>query len=344
MATAEELSQVFEQVQREMAQYGYVTAATAEQLAKMRSGADVAEKKLKAVGSTASAVADAFVSYNKALYDGASANKAASVAMDKTAEAAKYAGAALAMLIPGGPLIKALVAGLGLLTAKALEASKAIADQADQLYTGFQDLAKAGATGAQGVQGVFNSLQKVGLGTEKLATYMQMVSNNSQDLAAITGTVNGGLKVFENTMGGLSKANRIEMQQLGLGREAQAEAVMGYIKQQRMLTAGTKMQMDTSSAAAMRYIKETDELTRITGLNRKEQEKLLDDAMREEMFNATLQDIAETQGPEAMARVREGLAMAAAVGPETAKQFKDSLSGFVGVSDSAQQEIGRAHV
>lgn len=83
------------------------------------------------------------------------------------------------------------------------------------------------------------------------------------------------------------------MELMGLNDSARAEVTMAYIKQQRLLTLGTKTQMDTSSTAVMRYINETDQLTRITGLNRQEQEKALEIAMANEAFQATIIDMQE---------------------------------------------------
>jgi ribosomal protein S18 len=77
-------------------------------------------------------------------------------------------------------------------------------------------------------------------------------------------------------MESLSQGQREQLEYMGLDREAQAESTLNYIKQQRLLTQGTKEQMNTSSTAVMKYIDETDKLARITGLNRKEQEKLLE--------------------------------------------------------------------
>jgi len=283
------------------------------------------------------ALAGAFVNYNKEVYKSGNANKAASAAIDSMADAAKYAGAFLALLVPGGPLVKGLVAGIGLLTSELIKSGKLIADQTDEIYRAYQDMARAGAAGAGGMQDVFDSLQRVGMGTEKFGAYLKLVNENANELATFGNTVNKGRKIFDNTMSSMSTSQRVQMEQMGLDREAQAEVTMNYIKQQRLLTQGTKAQMDTSSAAVMKYIEETDTLTRITGLNRKEQEKLLDDAMRNESYNATMQEIRETQGEAGVRRVQEAAAMAQKAGPETFKQFQASLSGFVGSSNEAGQ-------
>jgi len=304
--------------------------AAADEAAKFKIRMDMA-------AAAAGALAGAFVNYNKEVYKSGNANKAAAASIDAMGDAAKYAGAFLALLVPGGPLVKGLVAGLGLLASELIKSGKLIAEQTDEIYKAYQDMARAGAVGAGGMQDVFNSLQKVGMGTEKFGAYLKLVNENANDLAVFGGSVNKGRKIFENTMGSLSTSQRVQMEQMGLDREAQAEATMGYIKQQRLLTQGTRAQMDTSSTAVMKYIQETDTLTRITGLNRKEQEKLLDDAMRNESYNATMQEIREEQGEAGVRRVQEAAAMAQKAGPETFKQFQASLSGFVGSSNEAQQ-------
>ena len=339
MATAEDNAQIIQQAAYELQMFGKISTETANKLADAKTGITNFNDKVKQAGLAANSLADAFVSYNKVLYEGGSANKANAAALGELGKSAKYAGAFLALLVPGGPLVKGLIAGIGLLAGKFLEAGKIVAEQTDEIYKGFQGLAQAGAAGKGGMQDVFNSLQKVGLGTEKFGEYLKLVNENSKDLATFSGTVLQGRKTFEDTMESLSDGQRVQMEQLGLDRTAQAEATMAYIKQQRMLTMGTKTQMDTSSNAVMRYIKETDELTRITGLNRKEQEKIMEESLRNEAFNATLQEIRETQGDAAAKQVQNAAAMAAKAGPETLKQFQDSISGFVGASDESSKSF-----
>jgi hypothetical protein len=318
-------------------------AASAEtkRLAQEEKGASEAASRFKskmdaATGATG-AVVDAFVTYNKEVYKGASANQAAAASIEKMAEAAKYAGAFLAILVPGGPVVKALVAGLGLLTGKLLEAGAEVARHTDQVFKAYQDMAKIGATGAGGMQDVFDGLQKVGLGTEKFGEYLKLVNENSKDLALFGGSVLKGRKAFEDTMGSLTREQRVQLELMGLDRTAQSEATMGYIKQQRLLTMGTKTQMDTSSTAVMKYIKETDELTRITGMNRQEQQKALDEAMSREQFAASIAKIQREQGKEAAEAAKNTHAMLYAIDPKAGRQFADSLSGFIGSSEDAQQ-------
>lgn len=294
------------------------------------------DQATKTVGS----LADAFVTYNKEIYKGSSGAKAFTSSMDKMSEAAVAAAAGLALLVPGGPVMKAVIAGLGLLAGKLLQAGKAITEQTDEVYKAYQQMAQIGATGAGAMQDVFDGLMKVGMGTEKFGDYIKMINESATDLAAFSGTVNKGRRTFEDTMASLSDTQRVQMEQMGLDRKAQSEAVMTYIKQQRLLTAGTKSQMDLSSTAVMRYIKETDELARITGANREEQQKLLDKAMSEEIFAAFIDEL-ESQGEEGKERAKiakQANIMAEKLyGPEVARGLRDATTGFVGSSKASEK-------
>ena len=306
-------------------------AVTKRLAAEEKAAADAAARfKAKMDTGTAAvgALADSFITYNKEVYKGSSANQAAAASIEKMGEAAKYAGAFLAILVPGGPVVKALVAGLGLLTAKLLEAGAEVAKHTDEVYKAYQDMAKIGATGAGGMQDVFNSLQKVGLGTQKFGEYLKLVNDNSKDLALFSGTVLQGRKIFDNTMASLSVQQKEQMELMGLNDSARAEVTMAYIKQQRLLTLGTKTQMDTSSTAVMRYINETDQLTRITGLNRQEQEKALEIAMANEAFQATIIDMQERGLHESAEVAKKMQAVAYSISPEKGAQFAASLSEF----------------
>lgn len=332
--------ELIERVNRELATMGQLTSTTAQDLQNAQTGIKNFQQKVSAAGGAVGALSDAFVTYNKEVYKGSSANQAAAASMDKLADAARYAGAFLALIVPGGPLVKAFVGGLGLLAGKMAEAGKEIALQTDQVFKAYQDLAKAGAAGKGGMQDVFNGLQKVGLGTEKFATYLKLVSENSDTLVKFGGTMNRGRKMYEETMGSFTRQQRVEMEQMGLDREAQADATMLYIRQQRLLTMGTKAQMEVSSAAVMRYVKETDELTRITGANRAEQQKLVEKMMSEEIF-AAYTDSLEAQGEAGKARAKaernNAMILEKLLGPEFARGVRDGSAQFIGATEASKK-------
>ena len=320
---------------------GMLYGQSAEQLKATQADKDAKDAaalfaaKMNAASDAAKALANTFVNYQKEVYKGASANKAAASSIEAFGDAVQAAGILLSLFMPGGALIKGVRIGLAMLAGDLVKSAKVIAEQTDEVYKAYQEMAKVGAAGAGGMQDVFDSLQRVGLGTEKFAEYTKLVGENATDLAMFGGSVNKGRKIFDSTMASFSTNQRVEMEMMGLNRTAQAEATMAYIKQQRLLTSGTKAQMDTSSNAVEKYIKETDALTRITGANREEQQKILDEAMAEDMFGSFLDNM-RSQGEEGVKKaeqIQNAIIMQQKMyGTQSAKGLRDSLTGFLGTS------------
>ena len=324
-----------ESTRRVIEAFDRLSGSLSSEESKREEAAKRAYEKMMGLAKGAGAVADVFVTFNQEIYNGKSANQAASASIHKMSDAVKVATAGLLLFMPGGIIIKGVLAALGLLASKLIDAGAAVSDQAKEVYEAYQQLAKTGATGAGAMQDVFDGLQKVGLGTEKFAAYIKLVTDNAEDLAQFGGTVNKGRKIFDSTMESFSENQRIQMELLVGGREEQAAATMGYIKQQRLLTAGTKSQMDTSSTAVERYLKETDALTRVTGLNREQQQKILDEAMSEDIFSSFLDSVRDgsKEGEEQAKRIQAAIIMETTLyGKESAKGLRDSLTGFLGTS------------
>lgn len=338
-----EHAELLERVNREMALFGHVTTETAEALSYAQTGIRNFRGKMDAATGAVGALAEAFGAYNKAVYKGEHGAKAFSDATDKMTEAAKYAAVALTLLTPGGVVMKAVVGALGFFTVKLIEAAgettKAVGEQYDQVTDAFKGIAKVGAAAGDGLQGVFDSMMKLGYGTERASEYIKLMSENAESFALFGGTVAQGRKQFEQTVQSM-KPFRDQLSVLGVPPKEQSEAIAAYVRQQRLMTMGTKAQMDLSSEAVLRYVKETDLLTRITGANRQEQEKLLEDAMGEDVFQSMIYELEQqgVEGQQKAARLRESVVLAEKTGgKEFARGIRDSLSGFIGVSGESQK-------
>ena len=207
------------------------TSTLDKKTAEERAAAEKYDARMKKLGDTISSSADAFVTFNKEAYKGSSASKTSAAATEKMGEAAQAAVTGLSLLLPGGPLMRALIVGFGFLTKKLFELGAEVQNQTGEIYKAYQEMARVGASGAAGMQEVFDGLQKVGLGTEKFAEYTKLISESANDLATFGGTLNKGRKIFENTMASLSDGQREQLEYMGLDREAQANATMAYIKQ-----------------------------------------------------------------------------------------------------------------
>ena len=145
----EELARIMEQVNREMAYYGQITKATADQKRDAEIEAATGMKNFtKASGTAADAVghlADAGMAAGKAMLEGKKGAAAFNDSIDGLTKAATAAGVALTLLVPGGVIIKGVIAGFTALTAATAGMVKASNEMADKIYKGYSGLAKSGA-------------------------------------------------------------------------------------------------------------------------------------------------------------------------------------------------------
>jgi hypothetical protein len=130
------------------------------------------------------------------MYEGKKGAAAFNSSVDSMAEAATAAGAVLTMMIPGGPIIKALVAGMTWQWAGWPRYTKAANEMSDSLYTTFQKMSKSGAAASDGLMGIYGDMQKLGLGIQDLDGYVDMINSSSRDLALFGGSVFAGRKAF----------------------------------------------------------------------------------------------------------------------------------------------------
>ena len=323
----EQLAEAAARAQQELAQFGTVSARTAADLARAQSAVSNFDRKMSLATGVVSNTIGAFVSYNKAVYQGASAAESLNQGIDKMADAVQMAASALALLMPGGILIRGLVAGLGLLAGNLMKAGKEINTHTDKVFKGFQEAARAGAVGAGGMKEVFDSLMKVGLGTDKFAAYLKVVNENADTLTLFGSSVLDGRRKFDEAMEQLGPF-RVQLEQMGLDREKQAEATMSLIRVMRMSTTASRENMEVSGRAVARYIEETDKLTRVTGLNREKQEEIYNRAMRREQFASTIYQLDADKNSKAAEFMRKALILTGQAGGDVQEQFMDAASTF----------------
>jgi hypothetical protein len=252
--------------------------------------------------------------------------------IDAMTEAAQIAAVALSLLVPGGPLIKGVVAGLTFLGTQALktaaEMQKAANDQADATYKAFQAFSKAGATGADGLKGFFDDVNRMRLNVRQMDAMAQAIGSNAKELTAMGGTVYRGRKEFANLVEGLGDFEQ-GMLNLGMQHDEQAEAVLGYMKIQSNITRGQQQDYGKLNKAARAFIEETEVMTRVTGLNRKQQEEVLDRQMSSQRSGARLQELANEGNTEAVKLLQQQVRVYAKMGPQAEQGYNDILSGNV---------------
>ena len=268
------------------------------------------------------------------MYEGKRGLQAMNSSVDAVAEGIQGIAAAIVIFSKLNPALKLATAALGFLTGEAMKASKVFGEQGDDLRKGFEGLAELGATAGEGMQGVFDSMQKLGPGVKDADDVIRQLGAHAQDVAMFGGTMIKGRKQFENTVKELEPLRDV-MLSYGLNQKQQNEQALKLISIQNRMNIVTEKNAKVSGEAVEKYISEMDQLTRITGLNRKQQQDLVDEAMREQVYAATRDRTLREKGKEAAEMMDRGLAIAAEIGPQALKGYKDSMSGFVSASDEA---------
>jgi hypothetical protein len=318
----DELSRLLRQANEQIRDYGKVTKETQEAITdaqmKAKYGVENFSKAANTAGAALGALAGAGIESTKAMYEGKRGAAAFNSSLDEMSKAVALAGTALTLLVPGGFIIKGIVAGLTMAATAAIAYTKAANDMADKLYQGYSKLQESGAAASDGMTGVFNDAKKLGLSMNQLDSYVSQVAANSQELALLSGSVAQGRKEFAK-VGEALESSRVGFFKMGITQEQQNESTLRYIKNQTLAGRAQNMTSKELADGARAFIYEQDKLTKLTGMSAQKQQATLDKARENEQFNAKLRSLEIKGDAESLAaaeRLKQGLQKAAAAGIE----------------------------
>jgi hypothetical protein len=330
------------QVNQEMALYGRVTEQTmaAQKDAHMKAkygidnfsaGTASAAKSLESLGGAA-------LGTMKAMAEGKKGAAAFNGALDEMASAAMAAGAALALMIPGGIVFKALTAAVTAATVAYIKFTQMTLEAVDKLHKGYQGLSKAGGAAADGMSGLFGDAKKLGLSMGELDSFVQLVAENSKDFALFAGSVGEGRKRLAE-MGQAAAGNRVELMNLGMTTQDINAGMAGFIKLQTRLGQAQNMTTQQLAAGAVAYLKEQDALTKLTGQSRQEMEQQRERALQKEQFAAKIQELRNNNQGEAAERLLKLNSIYEAAGPQMASAFQASVTGNLSNADAQKANL-----
>jgi hypothetical protein len=337
---AAELAETLRTVNEELANTGRVSQATsnARRDAEMKAKYGI-ENFTAGTAKGAEAVAglaSAGMAAGRAMLEGKKGASAFNGSLDELSKVAQATGVALALMIPGGLLIKGFIAAVTLATTSLIKYTQAANEMADKLYKGFSGLAKVGAAASDGMTGVKNGAQKLGLSMNELGDYVQIVSENSRDLANLGGSVYKGRQALEN-MGKAMEPARESMLKMGLMPKDVAEGMAGYLRTQTRLGYAQRMTVDQLADGAKKYLIEQDALTKLTGVERAEREKMREEALMEQQFAGVIRKL-ELQGKgEEAKRLMDINEAASSLDKEFGKLVRSAMTG--NLSNEAAQKL-----
>ena len=291
---------------------------------KFQRGIAAAQLTLKSLGTAAFAT-------GKALYEGKQGASANNEALEGLGDAAEKLGA---MFGPLGMIIGKIVK---LFTGFAVEANK----MSDRFYKTYQDLSRAGVAASDGMTGLAESAQRLGLGLDEsgMQNFVRLLSAASEDIAMLSGSAIQGRKNFTEFSSSIVRGDvGRQLMNMGMSVEAINEGVAGYVKQQVSLGRAQTMSNQQLAAGAAAYLKEMDALTKLTGIQKQELENQMDSNRRNERFRAAIEKVRQEQGDEAAQALELNMAVASKRFPELAEGLKDIASGFV-TTDAARKAL-----
>ncbi len=322
---------------RQMQDYGQITKQTQNQLydAQMKSkfGINNATAAFTSAGAAAGSLAKAGMSAASAMNQGQKGAAAFNGAVDGMADSAKAAAIALALMVPGGAIIKLLTVAVTAAIGGLAAYTKAANEMGDTLYKGYQGLAKSGAAGADGMTGLYKDAKKLGLGLNELDSLVSLVGENSADFARFAGSVSEGRKRFAE-LGEAMKPQREAMIRMGMMPQEINEGMAGYLRTQTRLGNAQSMTTAQLAQGAREYLKEQDALTKITGQSVKETEKKREAALMEEQFASKIRQLQLSGQTEAAERLMKLNDAASAVSEEMGRGFRALSTGNLTNADA----------
>ena len=339
---AEELAQALAKVNKELADLGRVSHQTQSEIAdanlKAKYGIENYTKGTAKAAEGVMALGGAAAQAGRAMLDGKKGAAAFNSSLDELATAAQAAGAALALLVPGGILIKGLIAGITAATTAFIKYEQAANEMSDKLHKSYQGLAKAGGAAADGMTGVFKDAKKLGLSMNELDQMVSLVAENGKDFALFAGSVSEGRKRFADLSQAMAPA-RLELMNMGMSMQEINEGAAGYIRLQSRVGATQNKTTQELAESTKKYLVEQDALTKLTGMTRQDQEKSREEIRSQERFAAKLEEVRQTRGEAAAKALEDTYLILKSKSREAAQGFADLSTGMITTEAARKQNM-----
>jgi len=209
---------------------------------------------------------------------------------------------------------------------------------ADKQYDAYSKLTDTGAIASEGMTGVGDAAEKLGLNVLKLDEYVSLVNENSKELASFGKSAFDGRRKFE-LLGQSLAGERENLFKLGMTQEQVNESMMGYIRLQNLAGKGQTEVTAALTDSTRKYLYEQDALSKLLGMSRKEQQSAREAALSEQRFGAKIAAMrasGDAQQIAAAEQLEQQNLVLAKVSPELAQGFRDLTTGMI-TTEAAQK-------
>ncbi len=218
------------------------------------------------------------------------------------------------------------------------EGAKFALQSIQQVSDNFREAAKVGALTADGMNGLANASIESGISQKAL---LGTIRENSVAFSQLGGTVGDGTKQFTKFVGGITKTPLgMQLRNLGLGADDIAESAAAFVSLQGRLGATQRMTNDQLTEGTIRYTRELDAISKITGMERKELQGKMNAALSEQRFRAKMQEMERTGQGETAKQLNQFQAAVGKTAPGLAQGLRDIIAaGGAVTTDAARQAM-----
>ena len=202
----------------------------------------------------------------------------------------------------------------------------AVNKQSDALYSSYQKLSRTGSVGIQGMDDVFQSMQRMGYTIDELDQMASTLAENSKAFGLFTASAVDGTKQFGRISADIQNSPlRVAFFNLGMTVDDINKGIGGFMVQEGKLGRLRGQTDEQIRQGAKKYIEEMETLTRLTGMQRQELEEQRERAMQIDAFYASLDDL----GPEAREQALQMFNQLSSISPKLAEEFARNFSGVI---------------
>ena len=213
----------------------------------------------------------------------------------------------------------------------------AVNEQADKLFETYQDISRTGL--ATGMDDVFTNLQDMGYTMKEVGKMGALLKENSTTLATFAGTAANGAKQFSAISRDLQYSdvgNQLKL--MGMTTDDINQGAAGYMRLQQLNGSLQKQTNEQLAAGAEKYIYEQDRLAKLTGINAKTQNEIIERAISDQRYGARQAELQRAGDEKSLAEAKRNnellIKYSAQFGPKTAKAFQDYAAGTMNSEDA----------
>ena len=274
--------------------------------------------------------------------------------IELTGNAMKFAGKAvgavgdglgdLASSIPVvGGLFGGLISGVSKVASALTQAAGEIVNQVGPMLTAelqrasdaYRAAGAVGALGAEGMSGLGKQAVQAGL---SFSTFSKVAADGAEGLAFAFGDSATGVKRFADASQAMQPFRR-GLLALGVSAEQQNTLTTKYIALQARQGNIEGRSAKDLAQGSKNYITQLTALSRLTGKSVDEQQKAMDEQMRNVRMAAAVADVQSRLGEDAANAMKNTTAAITSMAPNIGKGLQDALSGNLGTQAAQEFQL-----